>query len=147
MRVCFPVNHEKGLEGPVYGHFGSASKFLVVDTETDSCFVTENMNANHIHGSCNPAIALANQKIDAVVVGGIGGGALSRLNSLGIKVYQSERGNISSNLAKFKSGELKEMSVSSCSSHDHDHEQNHPHRHEHLGHGKRIGGGPHFNKN
>ncbi|RME41495.1 MAG: diguanylate cyclase, partial [Deltaproteobacteria bacterium] len=34
MKVCFPVNNDQGLESEVYGHFGSAPAFVVVDTES-----------------------------------------------------------------------------------------------------------------
>ena len=31
MKICFPVAENKGLESPVYNHFGSAPMFLLVD--------------------------------------------------------------------------------------------------------------------
>ena len=31
---------------------------------------------NHVHGACNPIMAIGGQDIDAVVVGGIGAGAI-----------------------------------------------------------------------
>ncbi len=31
MKICFPVEQHEGLESQVYGHFGSAPSFVVVD--------------------------------------------------------------------------------------------------------------------
>jgi predicted Fe-Mo cluster-binding NifX family protein len=65
--------------------------------------------------------ALNNQKIDAIVVGGIGAGALSGLNRMGIKVHRSQGGTIEENLAMFKSGSLVELPPEQCcGGHSHD---------------------------
>jgi predicted Fe-Mo cluster-binding NifX family protein len=34
MEICFPVGNNNGLESAVFGHFGSAPMFMVVNTET-----------------------------------------------------------------------------------------------------------------
>jgi len=82
---------------------------------------------HHQHGACNPAFAISGQKVDVIIVGGIGQGAITRLANMGIKVFQAKRGTIKENLNKFLSGELTEISVSSCHSHQHgqQHECNH----------------------
>jgi predicted Fe-Mo cluster-binding NifX family protein len=33
MKVCFAVQKDEGIESAVYGHFGSAPAFVVIDTE------------------------------------------------------------------------------------------------------------------
>lgn len=33
MKICFPVSKVNGMESEVYGHFGSAPSFVVIDTE------------------------------------------------------------------------------------------------------------------
>ena len=33
MKVCFPVEKNEGINSVVYGHFGSAPAFVMVDTE------------------------------------------------------------------------------------------------------------------
>jgi predicted Fe-Mo cluster-binding NifX family protein len=144
MRICFPVNHDKGMDGPVYAHFGSAPRFVIFDTENETVEVVDNRNAHHVHGACNPAFALANYKVDAIVVGGIGAGALSRLNQMGIKVYQALKGKIMDNLELFKQGKLTEISTSSCHDHDHGHEHEHEHHHG-QGMGLGIGRGRGWN--
>ena len=109
MKVCFPVANFFSLESEVYGHFGSAPSFVVVDTETEAVNVINNSDQNHEHGMCNPAGALGAQSVDAVVVGGIGGGALMKLNSLGINVYKATAPTIGENLQLFSRQQLPEF--------------------------------------
>ena len=45
-----------------------------------------------IRDRCNPIKALSGEVVDAVVVGGIGKGAIIKLNSMGIKVYKAIEG-------------------------------------------------------
>jgi ArsR family transcriptional regulator len=134
MKICFPISKDKGLNSNVYSHFGSAPAFMVADTETGSASLLNNANEQHVHGACNPALALAGADVDAVVVGGIGGGALMKLKSLNKKVFQALPGSIAKNLEAFGKGELAELgSIPSCG-HTHDHDHDHRHGHEHGGH-------------
>jgi len=120
VKVCFPVQHDEGLDSAVFNHFGSAPMFVVVDALSDAVSTISNGDRNHAHGVCNPLKALDNQKIEAVVVGGIGAGALSRLNQAGIKVYRAQSKTVAENLALYKGNRLSEYSpLSSCSSHGH----------------------------
>ena len=118
MKVGFPVEHDEGMESKVYGHFGSAPVFVVVDTEKNEVRTIQNQDLNHIHGACNPIQALDGQQLDSLVVGGIGGGALMKLNALGIKVYGAEAQKINENLQLFKEKSLQELTMDhSCKSH------------------------------
>lgn len=120
MRVCFPVQNNEGLDSAVFNHFGSAPLFVVVDAVSDSLSAISNGDQHHTHGACNPLKALDNQKIDAVVVGGIGAGALSRLNQAGIKVYRAQSKTVGENLALYKANGLAEYSpLSTCGGHSH----------------------------
>jgi predicted Fe-Mo cluster-binding NifX family protein len=120
MKVCFPVQQNEGVESAVYGHFGSAPFFVVVDTETKDLEVITNRDRDHAHGACNPLKALDDRKIDAVIVGGIGAGALSRLNQSGIKVCRAGSKTIQENIARFAAGDLPEFSITgSCGGHGH----------------------------
>jgi predicted Fe-Mo cluster-binding NifX family protein len=116
MRVCFPVLKADGLESKVYGHFGSAPAFIVVDTVNNGVTTINNKDQHHQHGSCNPMKAFDNQKLDAVVVGGIGGGALNKLNQLGIKVFHANGATVSENITLLKANDLKEFAASQCCS-------------------------------
>ena len=118
MKICFPVTENKGLESPVYGHFGSAPMFLLVDADQRSVAEVLNRDTNHQHGACSPLKALGGHKIDAVVVGGIGSGALYGLHQAGCKVYQATSGTVAANLGNFLQQKLAEMDPGqSCSGH------------------------------
>jgi predicted Fe-Mo cluster-binding NifX family protein len=114
MRVCFPVQQDEGIESSVYGHFGSAPLFVVVDMDTNVASLIKNRDQHHVHGACNPIKALDNQKIDAVIVGGIGAGALGKLNKSGIKVYRAQSPTIKENIALFASQSLPEFTLQGC---------------------------------
>jgi len=114
MKICFPVLKADGLESEVYGHFGSAPAFLVVETDSNKITTIKNKDQHHAHGACSPMKALNNQKIDAVVVGGIGAGALNRLNQLGIKVFQARALTVKENISMLKTQNLPEHTLQHC---------------------------------
>lgn len=118
MKIAFPTQENKGLESRIYGHFGSASYFVVVDTEKNSNEIIENPDREHIHGQCQPLKALNGRRMDAVIVGGIGGGALRKLSMEGIKTYRAAEGTIRDNLELLNSGELQEFTLDqTCAGH------------------------------
>ncbi len=122
MKVCFPVTADNGLESVVFNHFGSAPLFIMVDTETMEVSQLTNGDAGHSHGACSPIKALGGQAVDAVVAGGIGGGALSKLNEAGIRVYRAQAETIKDNVEILTAGSLREFSLlQTCSSHSHGH--------------------------
>ena len=114
MKVCFPVQKNEGMDSTVYNHFGSAPVFVVIDTDTNDVSVINNRDQHHAHGACNPIKALDNQKVDAIVVGGIGAGALTRLNQMGINVHRSQAATIRENIAMFSSKSLPELTLQGC---------------------------------
>jgi predicted Fe-Mo cluster-binding NifX family protein len=119
MKVCFPVQKDEGMESQVYNHFGSAPVFIVVDTEGKSVQRINNRDLHHVHGACNPIMALGGQTIEALVVGGIGGGALMKLNAMGVKVYEAETRSVKNNLALLKENKLQELFMDhSCRAHE-----------------------------
>jgi hypothetical protein len=63
--------------------------FVVFDTDTKNVASINNRDQHHTHGACNPIMALNNQKVDVIIVGGIGAGALKKLNMMGITVHRS----------------------------------------------------------
>ncbi len=122
MKVCFPVLENRGLESPVYGHFGSAPGFVVVDMTTNEVTAINNSGRIHQHGACNPVAGLGGHQVDAVVVGGIGGGALYKLNAAGMRVFQAQEGTIAENIALFRTNELSEyVPGHTCGGHGHSH--------------------------
>ena len=118
MKVCFPINTNEGVESIPYNHFGSAKMFIVVDSETREVKTIDNGNLDHEHGKCQPIKALSGEVVDAVVVGGIGQGAIVKLNSMGIKVYKAIEGTIGENIDSLNNGELKEFDSNHTCNHD-----------------------------
>ena len=118
MKVCFAVQKDEGMDSAIYGHFGSAPTFVVVDTERQCVDTVSNKDMIHAHGACNPIMALGGQNVDAIIVGGIGGGALMKLNAAGIKVYGSMAGTIKGNLDLLMTKRLPELSMANtCAGH------------------------------
>jgi predicted Fe-Mo cluster-binding NifX family protein len=125
MNICIPVTQDSGLESPVSAHFGSAPLFMILDTENGSCRAVSNRNLNHSHGMCQPLASLAGERMDGMVVGGIGMGALGKLQAANIKVYLSEFPTVAATLAAFKAGSLKLVTPQTACGH---HAQG-PHHH------------------
>jgi len=114
MKVCFPVHKDEGLDSTVYNHFGSASVFVVIDTDTGERMTITNRDQHHAHGACNPMKALDQQRVDAIVVGGIGAGALTGLNRMGITVHRSQASTVGDNMAMFAARTLPELTLQGC---------------------------------
>ena len=121
MTICIPVNLDSGLQSPVCAHFGSAPLFLIVDTESGECRPIVNGNCNHHHGMCQPLTALAGERFDAIAVGGIGMGALSKLQAANLRVFISTEPTVEKTIAALKSGLLPEATPASACRHGHGH--------------------------
>jgi len=118
MKVGFAVRGNEGVNSKVYDHFGSAPAFVIVDTEGKDLLWVNNRDLQHVHGACNPVMALDGKRVDAMVVGGIGAGALAKLNALGIKVYGAGAPTVRENLALLGENKLEELSMNnSCRAH------------------------------
>lgn len=119
MKVCIPVVENKGMESLPYGHFGSAPEFVVCDLEAGTVETINNGDLGHEHGKCQPLKALSGNKVDAVIVGGIGAGAIMKLNEMGTKVYRGVNDTIKVNLELLKEGKLDEFSINNACHHHH----------------------------
>ncbi len=118
MRLCFPVLENNGMNSEVYGHFGSAPLFIVVDTEKSEVSSIINKNQIHEHGACNPVMALNGETVDGIIVAGIGGGALMKLNQNGIKVFRAEKPTVRENVKLFNTQALPQFTMQhTCAGH------------------------------
>jgi predicted Fe-Mo cluster-binding NifX family protein len=130
MNICIPVEQDLGLKSAVFGHFGSAPLFMIADTETGLCRAVVNSNEHHSHGMCQPLAALSNENLGAVVVSGIGGGALNKLHLAGIKVFRATPGTVEETLAAFRAGTLEEFAANqTCGGHQHGQQHQCGHKH------------------
>ncbi|MGL5754905.1 MAG: NifB/NifX family molybdenum-iron cluster-binding protein [Paraclostridium sp.] len=118
MKICVPVELNEGLESKPFGHFGSAPMFLVYDLENKELSKIDNGDLEHEHGKCQPIKALLGNVVDAVIVGGIGQGAIVKLNSMGIKVYKANADTVGENINLFKENKLNEFPSNHTCSHD-----------------------------
>ena len=122
MKVCFPVQENNGLASLVYGHFGSAPGFIVVDMATCEYISIINSDRIHEHGACNPVAGLGGHEMDAIVVGGIGRGALNKLNAAGLRAYRAHEGTIAENISLFRADALPEyLPGHTCGGHGRSH--------------------------
>lgn len=120
MKLCIPIKEKNGLESRVYSHFGSASAFLLYDSKTDEHEILDNSNQHHAHGGCQPLESINDKNVDAVLVGGIGAGAISKLNARNIKVYQAVNDTVQINVDMFKKSQLPELTAEdACRHHNH----------------------------
>jgi len=118
MKICFPILADRGLGSPVNDHFGSTKEFLIYDADSDSFETVQNSDAGHVHGACQPIKALDGKQIDVVVLGGIGTGALLKLNALGIRVFRAAAPLVEDNLRLYRNGSLVEIKADdACSGH------------------------------
>lgn len=132
MNLCIPVTSDEGLASPVSAHFGSAPIFLIVDTESGSCRAIPNRNLHDGHGMCQPLRLLAGERLDGVVAGGIGMGALGKLQSANLRVFLSECETVRDTIAALKAGALAEATAATACRH---HQGHGPHGHGPHGHG------------
>ncbi|MFZ2447615.1 MAG: NifB/NifX family molybdenum-iron cluster-binding protein [Syntrophobacteraceae bacterium] len=109
MKVCFPTENYEGLDSKVFGHFGSAPAFVIVDSESLGFEEVKNDDQHHAHGMCQPLKALGGRRVDAVAVAGIGMGALMKLGAQGIRVFRVVSGTVRENVALLKEGKIAEF--------------------------------------
>ena len=122
MKICIPVIEDKGLMSEICGHFGSAPYFMLVDTASMDCSAVANGNQHHAHGMCQPLAALAGHEIGAIVVRGIGQGAINRLRAAGIEVYLGQQTTVEEVVRAFAEGALAPVSADAvCAHHGHHH--------------------------
>jgi predicted Fe-Mo cluster-binding NifX family protein len=88
-RIAVPSVGNGGLDGQRSGHFGHCDVFTLVDVEDgDIKEVTALQNSEHVQGGCMvPVNLLAQNKVNALIVGGIGMRPLMGFRQVGIDVY------------------------------------------------------------
>lgn len=106
--------------GNVFQHFGKTENFKVYEVEDNKVVSSEVMSSN---GSGHGALAglLAEQGIEVLICGGIGGGAQAALEEAGIELCAGAQGDTDQVVEAYLSGELVSTGVN-C---DHHHEDGH----------------------
>jgi len=125
MRIALPTNGDRGMEEEVCAHFGRAVTYTIYDTETKKVEVIQN-TSSHMGGMGVPPDLLHENKVDALICGGIGRKAIELFASKGIKVYCGAIDTVKDTLELFEVGAIKEASSEfACSGHHHEGECNH----------------------
>ena len=88
-RIAIPSIESGGLDGQRSGHFGHCDLFTLVDvTDGEITNVSTIPNQSHVQGGCMvPVNLLAENEVNALIVGGIGMRPLMGFRQAGIDVY------------------------------------------------------------
>jgi predicted Fe-Mo cluster-binding NifX family protein len=88
-RIAIPSIGAGGLDGERSGHFGHCDVFTMVDVENGEITkVSTVQNKSHVQGGCMvPVNLLAEHRVNALIVGGIGMRPLMGFRQVGIDVY------------------------------------------------------------
>lgn len=110
--------------GQIFQHFGRTTQFKLYTLENEKVVAEEILDTN---GSGHSALAgiLVYNDVDVVICGGIGGGALSALLSVGIRAYPGVAGDPDEAVLQFLSGTMKFNPDAGCDHHDHHHGAEH----------------------
>jgi predicted Fe-Mo cluster-binding NifX family protein len=117
MIICVPTKTKEGKTAEVYGHFGSAPFFTLLDTESGTVEVIDNSNQQHAHGMCQPLSVFANRHIDVVVTGGMGARAVQKLNEGGVKAFRAIPGTVADIADQYARGGLEEITANNACAH------------------------------
>ena len=107
--------------GNIFQHFGRTENFKVYEVEDQRVISSEIIGSN---GTGHGALAglLAEQGVDVLICGGIGGGAQNALAEAGIELIAGAKGSTDEAVETYLRGELISTG-SNC--HHHDHEEGH----------------------
>ena len=104
--------------GEIFQHFGKTESFKVYEVEDNKVVSSEVIGSN---GTGHGALAglLAEQGVDVLICGGIGGGAQTALTEAGIELCAGAQGNTDKAVESYLKGELVSSGVN-CDHHHHE---------------------------
>ena len=106
--------------GNIFQHFGRTESFKVYEVENNQIISSEVIGSNGVgHGAL--AGLLAEQKVDVLICGGIGGGAQAALAEAGVELCSGAEGDTDQAVEAYLKGEL----VSTGANCDHHHGEGH----------------------
>ena len=105
-------------KGEIFQHFGKTESFKVYEVEDNKVISSEVIGSN---GTGHGALAglLAEQGVDVLICGGIGGGAQTALTEAGIELCAGAQGNTDQAVESYLKGELVSSGVN-CDHHHHE---------------------------
>jgi len=92
-RIAIPSAEAGGLDGQRSGHFGHCDTFTLVDVKEGAIEkISTIANQAHVQGGCMvPVNLLADNQVNAIIVGGIGMRPLMGFRQAGIDVYHDDQ--------------------------------------------------------
>lgn len=116
--------------GQIFQHFGHTEQFKIYEVADGKIVSEEVVDTN---GSGHGALAgfLMQHGVEALICGGIGGGARNALAQAGIDLYPGVTGNADLCAAALANGTLRYDPNTEC--HHHDHEEGHTCGHHSCG--------------
>ena len=118
--------------GMVAGHFGHCEEFMMYEIEEGVIAKVELVkNPPHEHGFL-PSY-LNDLKVNTVIAGGIGAGAIEKFLAFDIEVIPGITGDVKEVINNYLEGKL-EPAKNLCEEKDKGHMHEHEHHHEHGGH-------------
>ena len=106
--------------GTIFQHFGHTEQFKIYEAENGKVISSQIIAAaGQGHGAL--AAFLAANGVDALVCGGIGGGAQMALAEAGIRLYGGVQGTADEAVAALLAGTLGYDPDVRCDHHDHEH--------------------------
>ena len=119
MRIAIPYE-----QGEIFQHFGHTEQFKLYDVENGTVIREQTVETS---GSGHGALAgfLQAVQADALICGGIGGGARMALAEAGISLYAGVTGSADAAARALAAGSLEYDPKARCDHHDHHQEENH----------------------
>lgn len=127
--------------GQVFQHFGHCKQFKIYETGENAVVASQVIGTGESgHGAL--AGFLQEQGVEALICGGIGGGARMALDELGIRLYPGVTGDADESVEAFLNGTLAFDPETMCSHHgEGHHEEGHTCGSHHCGEDKQGCGG------
>ena len=132
--TCYKKRPQKGehvmriavtyQNGQIFQHFGHTAQFKIYDVENGTVTACEVVDTQ---GSGHGALAgmLSALGVNALICGGIGGGAQSALAAAGITLYAGVSGEADMAVGALLAGKLNYDPNAKCDHHDHHHGEDH----------------------
>lgn len=109
----------------VFPHFGRTPNFKIYEIENGNIIKQEIIQTPASgHGAL--VDFLVENKVNTLICGGIGGGAVNALQEAGIAIYSGASGEADAQVNSFIKGQLPLTGTANC---NHHHEHNHQHKH------------------
>lgn len=106
MKITFPTNDDKGLEGQLADHFGRAPTFTIIDSETEELNVIDN-SGEHFGGRQSAPVLVINNGTNVLICKALGRKAIARFAESNIDVYITEKLTVKNALEAYKKQELR----------------------------------------